>query len=147
MNVMDSFLNAYWYKCVTYLHTKFGGMEKISSRRSYPPDVQVPLLAVTYRLVTGYITPTAYRRTSVVTVAVMHDSNKLTIQFRLQLFWNKMVLFINVYVGQRVEVYWGYGIFRGTVMYKGCLATKHGDWVGIALDKPRELLSTKQKSV
>ncbi|PVD18298.1 hypothetical protein C0Q70_20847 [Pomacea canaliculata] len=47
-----------------------------------------------------------------------------------------MVLFINVYVGQRVEVYWGHGIFRGTVMYKGCLATKHGDWVGIALDKP-----------
>ncbi|KAL8592418.1 hypothetical protein ACOMHN_021360 [Nucella lapillus] len=47
-----------------------------------------------------------------------------------------MVLFTNVYVGQKVEVYWGRGIFRGTVQYKGSIATKRGDWVGVTLDKP-----------
>ncbi|XP_076435378.1 uncharacterized protein LOC143275279 [Babylonia areolata] len=47
-----------------------------------------------------------------------------------------MVLFTNVYVGQKVEVFWGRGIFRGTVLYKGSIATKRGDWVGIGLDKP-----------
>ncbi|KAK7090215.1 uncharacterized protein [Littorina saxatilis] len=47
-----------------------------------------------------------------------------------------MVLFNNVYVGQKVEVFWGRGIFRGTVQYKGSVASKKGEWVGIALDKP-----------
>ncbi|KAK7499298.1 hypothetical protein BaRGS_00009558 [Batillaria attramentaria] len=47
-----------------------------------------------------------------------------------------MVLFTNVYVGQTVEVFWGRGIFRGTVQYKGSVATKRGDWVGVTLDRP-----------
>lgn len=47
-----------------------------------------------------------------------------------------MVLFTNVYIGQRVEVYWGRGIFRGTVQYKGCVTTTRGEWVGVSLDKP-----------
>ena len=51
-----------------------------------------------------------------------------------------MVLFSNVYLGQKVEVFWGRGVFRGTVQYKGSLATKRGDWVGVALDTPGESL-------
>lgn len=51
-----------------------------------------------------------------------------------------MVLFSNVYIGQKVEVFWGRGVFRGTVQYKGSLATKRGDWVGVALDTPGESL-------
>lgn len=45
-----------------------------------------------------------------------------------------MVLFHNVNVGQRVEVNLGWGNVRGTVQYKGCLAGKQGDWVGVYLD-------------
>ena len=57
-----------------------------------------------------------------------------------------MVLFSNVYIGQKVEVFWGRGVFRGTVQYKGSLATKRGDWVGVALDTPGESL-VKSSSV
>ena len=52
-----------------------------------------------------------------------------------------MVLFINVCMGQKVEVFWGRGVFRGTVQFKGSLATKRGDWVGVSLDKPSESYS------
>ncbi|KAI8772407.1 CAP-Gly domain-containing linker protein 2 [Biomphalaria glabrata] len=45
-----------------------------------------------------------------------------------------MVLFENICVGQRVEVRWNAGIYRGVVKYKGTIATKKGDWVGVALD-------------
>lgn len=47
-----------------------------------------------------------------------------------------MVLFDNVYLGQRVEVRWNDGIYKGTVQYKGPIATKNGEWVGVALDCP-----------
>ncbi|RUS69379.1 hypothetical protein EGW08_022857 [Elysia chlorotica] len=47
-----------------------------------------------------------------------------------------MVLFDNVFSGQRVEVKWNNGIYKGIVRYKGPVATKRGDWVGIALDHP-----------
>ncbi|XP_012943490.1 uncharacterized protein LOC101862898 [Aplysia californica] len=47
-----------------------------------------------------------------------------------------MVLFDNVFPGQRVEVRWDDGIYKGTVRYKGPVATKKGDWVGIELDRP-----------
>ncbi|XP_059138880.1 uncharacterized protein LOC131927176 [Physella acuta] len=47
-----------------------------------------------------------------------------------------MVLFENVCIGQRVEVQWKHGIYRGTVKFKGVLSTKKGDWVGVALDHP-----------
>ncbi|XP_071084956.1 uncharacterized protein [Haliotis cracherodii] len=47
-----------------------------------------------------------------------------------------MVLFININVGQRVEVLLGGEIFRGTIQYKGCIITKKGEWVGLALDEP-----------
>ncbi|XP_052218648.1 uncharacterized protein LOC127836200 [Dreissena polymorpha] len=45
-----------------------------------------------------------------------------------------MVLFHNINVGQRVEVNIGWGNIRGTVMYKGCLTGKQGDWVGVHLE-------------
>ncbi|XP_046542891.1 uncharacterized protein LOC124253206 [Haliotis rubra] len=47
-----------------------------------------------------------------------------------------MVLYININVGQRVEVLIGGGIYRGTIQYKGCIITKNGEWVGVALDDP-----------
>lgn len=47
-----------------------------------------------------------------------------------------MVLFDNVFPGQRVEVRWNDGIYKGTVRYKGPIATKSGEWVGVALDYP-----------
>ncbi|KAK3777226.1 hypothetical protein RRG08_047846 [Elysia crispata] len=37
---------------------------------------------------------------------------------------------------ERVEVKWNNGVYKGTVRYKGPIATKRGDWVGIALDHP-----------
>lgn len=46
----------------------------------------------------------------------------------------KMVLFHNINVGQKVEVNIGWGLFRGTVQYKGCLTGKQGDWVGVHLE-------------
>ena len=45
-----------------------------------------------------------------------------------------MVLFDNVCKGQRVDVRWDDGIYKGTVRYKGPVTTKNGDWVGIELD-------------
>ena len=45
-----------------------------------------------------------------------------------------MVLFDNVFPGQRVEVRWDNGIYKGTVRYKGPVATKKGEWVGLELD-------------
>ncbi|XP_074657638.1 uncharacterized protein LOC141910758 isoform X2 [Tubulanus polymorphus] len=47
-----------------------------------------------------------------------------------------MVLFINVNIGQRVEVKLPSGIFKGTVRFKGSIVTKPGEWVGIELDQP-----------
>jgi len=47
-----------------------------------------------------------------------------------------MVLYDNVFTGQRVEARWNDGIFKGTVRYKGPVATKKGDWVGVELDIP-----------
>ncbi|CAG5114860.1 unnamed protein product [Candidula unifasciata] len=47
-----------------------------------------------------------------------------------------MVLFDNVYVGQRVEVLWNNGIYRGTVQFRGTIATRKGEWVGVALELP-----------
>ena len=47
-----------------------------------------------------------------------------------------MVLHANVNVGQRVEVLLGGNIYRGIVRYKGCIATKKGDWVGVEFDLP-----------
>ena len=47
-----------------------------------------------------------------------------------------MVLFVNVNLNQRVEVHYCRAVFRGTVRYKGSIANKRGDWVGVALDKP-----------
>ncbi|BFZ00577.1 hypothetical protein BsWGS_03616 [Bradybaena similaris] len=47
-----------------------------------------------------------------------------------------MVLFDNVYVGQRVEVLWNNGIYKGTVQFKGPIATRRGEWIGVALELP-----------
>ncbi|XP_041355953.1 uncharacterized protein LOC121373387 [Gigantopelta aegis] len=47
-----------------------------------------------------------------------------------------MVLHSNVNVGQRVEVLQGGSIYRGIVRYKGCIATRKGDWVGVEFDFP-----------
>ncbi|KAH9512739.1 hypothetical protein Btru_038073 [Bulinus truncatus] len=47
-----------------------------------------------------------------------------------------MVLFENIFVGQRVEVKWNGSIYKGTVKFIGPIATKKGDWVGVALDYP-----------
>lgn len=47
-----------------------------------------------------------------------------------------MVLFDNVYVGQRVEVLWNNGIYKGTVQYKGAIATRRGEWIGVVLELP-----------
>lgn len=49
-----------------------------------------------------------------------------------------MVLFININVGQRVEVKYGGRILTGTVKFKGCLNGVVGDWVGVGLDLPCE---------
>ncbi|XP_050409005.1 uncharacterized protein LOC126823969 [Patella vulgata] len=46
-----------------------------------------------------------------------------------------MVLFLNINEGQPVEVLWKGIICRGVVKYKGCVITKKGDWVGVALDE------------
>ena len=46
-----------------------------------------------------------------------------------------MVLFNNVNVGQRVEVNIGWCSIKGTVQYKGSLAGKQGDWVGMNLEE------------
>ncbi|XP_053403470.1 CAP-Gly domain-containing linker protein 2-like [Mercenaria mercenaria] len=46
-----------------------------------------------------------------------------------------MVLFHNVNVGQKVEVNIGWGNIKGTVQYKGCLAGKQGEWVGVFLEE------------
>lgn len=46
-----------------------------------------------------------------------------------------MVLFHNINVGQKVEVNIGWGNIRGTVQYKGCLAGKQGEWVGVYLEE------------
>jgi dynactin complex subunit len=46
-----------------------------------------------------------------------------------------MVLFHNVNVGQKVEVNIGWGNIKGTVQYKGSLAGKQGEWVGVYLDE------------
>lgn len=46
-----------------------------------------------------------------------------------------MVLFHNINVGQKVEVNIGWGSIRGTVQYKGCLAGKQGEWVGVYLEE------------
>jgi len=46
-----------------------------------------------------------------------------------------MVLFHNVNVGQRVEVNIGWCSIKGTVQYKGSLAGKQGDWVGMSLEE------------
>ena len=45
-----------------------------------------------------------------------------------------MVLFVNVNIGQRVEVKWKNRIVPGTVKYKGGVNRVAGDWVGVALD-------------
>nr|XP_054770682.1 uncharacterized protein LOC129278562 [Lytechinus pictus] len=47
-----------------------------------------------------------------------------------------MVLFININVGQRVEVIYKGEVLEGTVKYKGGLTNTTGDWVGIELDEP-----------
>ncbi|XP_071499016.1 uncharacterized protein [Diadema antillarum] len=47
-----------------------------------------------------------------------------------------MVLFININVGQRVEVIYKGEVHEGTVKYKGGLTNVTGDWVGIELDEP-----------
>ncbi|CAL1532989.1 unnamed protein product [Lymnaea stagnalis] len=47
-----------------------------------------------------------------------------------------MVLFENVFLGQRVEVRWNDDIYQGTIRFKGTIATKKGEWVGVALDIP-----------
>ncbi|XP_022093777.1 dynactin subunit 1-like [Acanthaster planci] len=47
-----------------------------------------------------------------------------------------MVLFLNINIGQRVEVYYKGQIFAGTVKYKGGLSNVKGDWVGVDLDEP-----------
>ncbi|XP_033638216.1 dynactin subunit 1-like [Asterias rubens] len=47
-----------------------------------------------------------------------------------------MVLFLNISIGQRVEVYFKGQIFSATVKYKGGLSNVTGDWVGVELDKP-----------
>ncbi|XP_038050459.1 dynactin subunit 1-like [Patiria miniata] len=47
-----------------------------------------------------------------------------------------MVLFLNINIGQRVEVYYKGQIFAGTVKYKGGLSNIKGDWVGVHLDEP-----------
>ncbi|CAH1777262.1 unnamed protein product [Owenia fusiformis] len=46
-----------------------------------------------------------------------------------------MVLFINVNVGQRVEVLYKGDVHLGTVRYKGGVVNRRGDWVGVDLDK------------
>ncbi|XP_064615411.1 CAP-Gly domain-containing linker protein 2-like [Liolophura sinensis] len=46
-----------------------------------------------------------------------------------------MVLFVNVNLGQRVDVYLWDNIYTGTVRYKGCLNSLKGEWVGVELDK------------
>lgn len=46
-----------------------------------------------------------------------------------------MVLFININVGQRVEVIFKGEVHEGTVKYKGGLANTTGDWVGLELDE------------
>ena len=47
-----------------------------------------------------------------------------------------MVLFININVGQRVEVIYQGEVHQATVKYKGGLANTTGDWVGLELDEP-----------
>ncbi|XP_071949983.1 uncharacterized protein [Antedon mediterranea] len=47
-----------------------------------------------------------------------------------------MVLFININVGQNVEVLHKGRILAGTVKFKGSLANVRGDWVGIDLQEP-----------
>ena len=53
----------------------------------------------------------------------------------LQLFY-RMVLFSNVNVGQKVEVFHEGHIYCGKVKYKGTLNGVGGDWVGVELDVP-----------
>ena len=71
------------------------------------------------------------------------DNTKISIifTFLFQIFQSArsnstMVLFINVNVGQDVEVYYQGGIEKGVVKYKGGLANTQGDWVGVQLDRP-----------
>lgn len=47
-----------------------------------------------------------------------------------------MVLFANINVGQKVQVFYSDAIHTGIVKYKGGLANTKGDWVGVELDKP-----------
>ncbi|XP_070538823.1 uncharacterized protein [Ptychodera flava] len=47
-----------------------------------------------------------------------------------------MVLFENVFVGQRVEVKYKGHIYAGVVKYKGAINLIKGDWVGVELDEP-----------
>lgn len=47
----------------------------------------------------------------------------------------RMVLFQNINVGQRVEVKINNLIFWGVVKYKGFVVNKQGDWVGVVLDR------------
>lgn len=47
-----------------------------------------------------------------------------------------MVQFLNINIGQRVEVRHKGRLYRGTVRYKGGVITKPGDWVGVELDSP-----------
>eukprot|EP00057_Strongylocentrotus_purpuratus_P002704 XP_003725067.1 PREDICTED: dynactin, 150 kDa isoform [Strongylocentrotus purpuratus] len=47
-----------------------------------------------------------------------------------------MVLFININIGQRVEVIYKGEVHEGTVKYKGGLTNTTGDWVGLDLDEP-----------
>jgi len=54
-----------------------------------------------------------------------------------------MVLFENVNVGQRVDVNLGWLDVRGTVQYKGALAAKPGDWVGVRLEEKGEVVLVK----
>lgn len=51
-----------------------------------------------------------------------------------------MVLFVNVNLGQRVDVCLWDNIYTGTVRFKGCLNSLKGEWVGVELDKAGERL-------
>lgn len=47
-----------------------------------------------------------------------------------------MVLFSNISVGQKVQVFYNDAVHNGVVKYKGGLSNTKGDWVGVELDRP-----------